>query len=927
MDYGKTLQLPKTDFPMRASLPEREPQILARWNDDDMNQKVQEKNRDRELFVLHDGPPYANGNIHLGTALNKTLKDIVNRFKSMDGYNAPYVPGWDTHGLPIEHAVIKATGANPTELGAVNFRKKCREYALKYRDIQREEFRRLGVRGDWENPYMTLHPEFEAKQVEVFGEMAKRGFIYKGLKPVYWCASCETALAEAEVEYGERRSPSIYVRFPFPAGQKLAETELPVSVIIWTTTPWTLPANLAIALHPEFQYAFVETDREVLIVASELVDTVMKQVGIETYKVTKKIAASELEHMHARHPFIDRDSLIVLADHVTLEQGTGCVHTAPGHGLEDYEVGQRYELPMIQPLDSRGRFMEEGGKFAGLHYDKANKEITKELEERGALLHISFFNHQYPNCWRCKEPVIYRATEQWFASVEGFRSDALEAIENVQWIPGWGKERIRNMVRDRLDWCISRQRVWGVPIPIFYCRECGKEMITDESIAAVAALFRREGSDSWFALEAEEILPAGTHCSECSGSDFRKETDIMDVWFDSGSSHAAVLETYPGLRWPADLYLEGSDQHRGWFQSSLLTAVATRGKAPYRAVLTHGFVVDGDGRKMSKSLGNVIYPQEVIKEFGADILRLWVASSDFKADINVSKDILKQMAEVYRKIRNTARFILGNLSDFDPATDRVAYADMPEIDRWALHRLHRLIERVTRAYRSYDYHIIYHSVHNFCAIDMSSFYLDVLKDRLYAEKADDLQRRASQTVMYEIVHSLVRMLAPVLAFTAEEIWTYLPKDEDEPTSVQLTEWPMVQEAYIQEELGTVWEKILDAREAAAKALELARKEKIIGQSLEAEVELYVSPEWQEVLQPYADQLPMILIVSKATLKPEAEAPADAVVEEGVDGVRVMVHRAEGTKCERCWNYRDDVGQDEDHPTICGRCATVLKSIL
>ncbi len=927
MDYGKTLQLPKTDFPMRASLPEREPQILDRWKQEKINDRVLEKNKDRDLFILHDGPPYANGNIHLGTALNKTLKDIVTRFKSMDGFNSPYVPGWDTHGLPIEHAVIKATGANPNELGTVEFRKKCREYALKYRDIQREEFQRLGVRGDWENPYMTLHPEFEAKQIEVFGEMAKQGYIYKGLKPVYWCASCETALAEAEVEYGDRRSPSIYVRFPFPEGRAILQTEKPVSVVIWTTTPWTLPANLAIALHPEVEYAYVETDTEVLLIAKDLVKTVMKQVGIDHYEIIQTVSGKDLELKRAKHPFIDRESLIILGDHVTLEQGTGCVHTAPGHGLEDYDVGQRYGLGMIQPLDSRGRFTDEGGLFAGLHYDAANKEITKELEKTGMLLHISFFNHQYPNCWRCKEPVVYRATEQWFASVEGFRSQALEAIESVEWIPGWGKERIRNMVRDRLDWCISRQRVWGVPIPIFYCRDCGKELINDETIRAVAELFRREGSDSWFAKEPEEILPKGTTCSECGGSDFRKETDIMDVWFDSGSSHAAVLETRPDLRWPADLYLEGSDQHRGWFQSSLLTAVATRGKAPYNAVLTHGFVVDGEGRKMSKSLGNVIYPQEVIKEFGADILRLWVASSDFKADISVSKDILKQMAEVYRKIRNTARFILGNLYDFDPDTDRVPYDQMPEIDRWALHRLQKLIQRVGQAYRNYDYHIIYHSIHNFCAIDMSAFYLDVLKDRLYAEPEKDIARKASQTVMYDIVYSLVRMLAPVLAFTSEEIWTYLPKEKGMPDSVQLTEWPTVYHDYIDDTLGSTWDQILNAREAASKALEMARKDKLIGQSLEAEVDLYVSPEWMSILEGYNQDLAMILIVSKVRLMPLEEAPEDAVSEEGVGGIKVVVHRATGIKCERCWNYRDDVGVDPDHPTICGRCSAVLSTVL
>lgn len=925
MDYSKTLQLPKTDFPMRASLPKREPEILAKWDEENIYEKVQKKNQGKDKFILHDGPPYANGNIHLGTALNKTLKDIVVKFKSMDGFDAPYVPGWDTHGLPIEHAVIKTTGANPKELGAVDFRKKCRDYALKYRDIQKEEFRRLGVRGDWENPYMTLHPEFEAKQVEVFGEMAKKGYIYKGLKPVYWCSSCETALAEAEVEYTERRSPSIFVRFPLYEGTKLTDRELPVSVVIWTTTPWTLPGNVAITVHPEHSYVLLQAGEELLILAEELVSAVMKQLQIDDYEIIKTMSGKELDGLKAMHPFADRDSLLIMGEHVTLDQGTGCVHTAPGHGLEDYDMGIRYSLPMIQPLDSKGRFTSEGGQFEGLHYDKANKEITKELDERGMLMDLSFIDHQYPNCWRCKEPVIYRATEQWFASVKGFRKEALETIDEVQWIPRWGKERIRSMVADRLDWCISRQRIWGVPIPIFYCRDCGQELINDESIEAVKEMFLKEGSDSWFTRKAEEILPAGMGCNECGSTNFRKETDIMDVWFDSGSSHAAVLETYKELRWPADLYLEGSDQHRGWFQSSLLTSVATRGRAPYEAVLTHGFVVDGEGRKMSKSLGNVIYPQEVLKNNGADILRLWVASSDFKGDINVSENILKQMVEVYRKIRNTARFILGNLADFDPNTDKVPYDEYTEIDKWALHRLHSLIDKVTEAYRSYDYHVIYHSVHNFCVVDMSSFYLDVLKDRLYAEPAEDPHRRASQTVMYEIIQALVKLMAPVLTFTAEEIWSYMPKEEDMPSSVQLTEWPETNKEHIDHKLAQKWKRLMEAREVVSHALELARKEKIIGQSLQADVDLYADKNWLSLLEPYKDWLSTVFIVSNVRLLSSEKAPVEAVKEEGVEGLSAVVRHSEGDKCERCWNFREDVGEYDDHPTLCGRCYQVIQS--
>jgi len=925
MDYSKTLNLPRTDFPMRANLPEREPEILKFWDEIKVNDCVNAAAADRPKFILHDGPPYANGNIHLGTALNKTLKDIVNKFMSMQGYHTPYVPGWDTHGLPIETAVIKNTGANPHEMGAVNFRQHCRDYALRYRDIQREEFKRLGVRGDWEHPYMTLAPQFEAKQIEVFGAMAKKGYIYKGLKPVYWCADCETALAEAEVEYAEHKSPSIYVKFRLLDSGKLLGSNEPVDVLIWTTTPWTLPANVAIALGGEYDYAFVRVPGAVLVLAEKLVDTVMAEVGIIEYSILKTVKGRELERMRCQHPFIERESLIILGDHVLLDQGTGCVHTAPGHGLEDYEVGVRYNLPIIQPLDSRGRFTAEGGKFAGLFCGDANKAIVEELQERGALVKMKFIKHSYPHCWRCKQPVIYRATEQWFASVEGFRPEALAAIENVDWIPTWGEERIRNMVADRLDWCISRQRVWGVPIPVFYCRACGKELITDASIAAVRDLFAKEGSDAWFSREAAEILPPGTQCPDCGAGDFRKETDIMDVWFDSGSSHMAVLETRDDLEWPADLYLEGSDQHRGWFQSSLLTSVAVRGKAPYRAVLTHGFVVDGEGRKMSKSLGNVIYPQEVIKEFGADVLRLWVASADFKADIGASRDIMKQMSEVYRKIRNTCRFILGNLADFDPERDAVPYAAMSEIDRWALGRTAKLVRRVTDAYRSYDYHIVYHAVHNFCTIDMSALYLDILKDRLYTSTPAGQPRRAAQTVMYIVLNDLVRLIAPILTFTAEEIWRYLPEYSGKPETVQLAGWPAVDEQYEDAELADRWEKLLAVREVVAKGLETARQEKVIGQSLEAKVELYPDAEWHEFLRSYEPDLPTVFIVSQVNVHaPGSEAPAEAIAQEGLPGMKVLVRPAAGTKCERCWNYNEEIGKDAEHPTLCPRCLAAVR---
>jgi len=924
LDYSKTLNLPKTDFPMRANLPKREPEIQRFWDDLDIYLKVREWRKGAPTFILHDGPPYANGDIHIGTAMNKILKDIVVKFATMDGYDSPYVPGWDTHGLPIELMAIKRMGIDRKKIGAVELRNRCREYALKYVEIQKKQFVRLGVRGDWENPYLTLTPDFEAQQVRIFGEMAKRGYIYKGLKPVYWCADCETALAEAEVEYQDRRSPSIYVAFPVRDGKGILEEEN-TFFVIWTTTPWTIPANLAIALHPGVRYVEVDTEKGKLVLAQDLVEEAFEEIGIEDYGVRRRFAGKELEGIVCRHPLFDRDSLVILADHVTVEDGTGCVHTAPGHGHEDYEVGQKYGLPVLNPLDGKGVFTEEAGPFAGLTYEEGNKVIPRALEEVGALLKVSFITHQYPSCWRCKSPLLYRATEQWFASVEGFRKEALEAIGKVEFIPPWGRERIQNMVRDRSDWCISRQRVWGVPIPVFYCNDCGKEVINDQTIEAVATLFGREGSNAWFTKEADEILPAGTACPECGGASFRKETDIMDVWFDSGSSHAAVLEARQDLSWPADMYLEGSDQHRGWFQSSLLTAVATRGTAPYRSILTHGFVVDGEGRKMSKSLGNVIYPQEVVDRYGADILRLWVASSDYRGDIRVSQDILKQMAEVYRKIRNTARFLLGNLGDFDPAADTVEYGDLPEIDRWALNELQKLVRKVTRAYRSYQYHLLYHAIHNFCAVDMSAFYLNVLKDRLYCSAVGSAGRRAAQTVLLEVATTLAKLIAPVLTHTAEEIWQYLPKPEGAPVSIQLTDWPQVKEEYLDPELEGRWEVLLKVREEVSKALEQARADKLIGDSLEAEVEVYPNQEVEDLLAQYREQLAEIFIVSGADLLGAGEeAPADAFVSEEMEGLAIKVKQASGEKCERCWTYSLEVGEDEEHPTLCARCRTVIR---
>lgn len=792
LDYGKTLNLPQTDFPMRGNLPKKEPEILDKWEEMDIYKKVQEANKGNKKFVLHDGPPYANGDIHLGHTLNKILKDIIVKYHSQRGYDAPYVPGWDTHGLPIELRAIQDLNLNRKEIDLVKFREYCRDYALKYIGIQKEQFKRLGIRGDWDDPYITLKPEYEAEQITVFGEMAKKGYIYKGLKPVYWCSQCETALAEAEVEYHEKRSPSIYVKFPVKDAKGLFDEEQSF-VVIWTTTPWTLPANLAIALHPEYVYQLIQIEKEKFLMAKDLVADVLKAVGYEgEYTIVKEFVGKELDRVLCVHPFLDRDSLVILGEHVTLDQGTGCVHTAPGHGVEDFEVAKKYNLDILSPVDNTGTFTQEAGALAGIKTEDANKLITEELDKSGYLLKLDFIKHQYPHCWRCKTPTLYRATEQWFASIDGFRQEALDAINQVKFIPAWGRDRIYNMIADRSDWCISRQRTWGVPIPIFYCQDCNKEIINDETIEHIKGLFKEHGSDIWFAKDAEDLVPEGLTCSECGGKKFRKETDIMDVWFDSGSSHKAVLTTREELKWPADLYLEGSDQHRGWFNSSLSTSVATTGRAPYEAVLTHGFLVDEKGRKMSKSLGNGIDPLEVINEMGADILRLWVSSADYRSDVAVSPGILKQATESYRKIRNTFRYMLGNLYDFDVNQDRVPYDQLLELDKWAILKLAKLVKRVTKAYDDYEFHVVYHGVHNFCTVDLSAFYLDVVKDRLYTSQASSLERRSAQTVIYDICTALVKVLTPILAFTTEEIWSYLPL-ENKPESVQLAGWPSIEE--------------------------------------------------------------------------------------------------------------------------------------
>ncbi|MEG1874525.1 MAG: isoleucine--tRNA ligase [Angelakisella sp.] len=923
-DYNSTLNLPSTDFPMRASLPKKEPETLAAWQQDDIYKQMVDRNGGKPLYILHDGPPYANGDIHLGTALNKVLKDIIVRHKNMTGFQAPFIPGWDTHGLPIELKARKKAGVG-SDITPVELRKICKEFALHYVDIQRAQFQRLGVLADWDNPYLTLRPEFEARQIKIFGEMAKKGYIYKGLKPVYWCPECCTALAEAEIEYAEDPCNSIYVKFPVKddngklaaLGADLAKTYF----VIWTTTTWTLPGNLAICVGPDFEYCVVTANGECYVMARDLVDSTMKAAGIAEYAVSDSIMGSELEHMSYTHPFMGRVSPIIVGDHVTLESGTGCVHTAPGFGVEDFDVCKNYpEIKVVVPVDNKGKMTADAGRYAGLTTAQANKVIGEDLVASGNMLAVEKIIHQYPHCWRCKEPVLFRATEQWFCSVADFREDAIKAIKEVNWIPGWGEDRIESMVVDRSDWCISRQRTWGVPIPIFYCDKCGAYHIDDASIQAISELFRREGSDGWYLHEAEEILPKGTKCAKCGGTSFHKEKDIMDVWFDSGSSYASVLTPENGLTWPCDLYIEGADQYRGWFQSSLLTAVATTGHAPYKNCCSCGWVVDGEGRKMSKSLANGTAPEKITEEYGADILRLWVASSDYHSDVRISFEYLKQLSEGYRKIRNTARYILGNISDFHPDTDSVPFEKMLEIDRWAVSITNDLVAEVRAAYEALDFHVVYHAIHNYCSADMSSFYLDVLKDRLYTEKADGLARRSAQTAIYQALRALTLLLAPILSFTAEEIWQYIPKDSAyNNKSVVLNDMPAVTVGLVDAAFMAKWSTLHAVRDDVNKALELARAAKTIGKSLEATVTLYCSGDTYRCVKAMEADLPMLFIVSQVTLcdNGTGEIPGET------EGVSVTVRVASGKKCERCWMFSETVGKNAVHPTLCSRCAEVL----
>lgn len=917
MEYKDTLLMPKTEFPMRGNLPKREPEMQEKWNEMDIYKAVQEKTKDLPMFVLHDGPPYANGDIHMGHALNKILKDFIVRYKSMSGFNAPYVPGWDTHGLPIEQALTNK-GVKRKELTVAEFRKLCEEYAYQQIDSQRSQFKRLGVRGDWENPYITLKPEYEAQQIKVFGEMAKKGYIYKGLKPVYWSPSSESALAEAEIEYKDKRSASIYVAFDVKDGKGVLDTD--TQIIIWTTTPWTIPANLGITVHADLNYVVVEVSGKKYVIAAELLESVSSELGWEDASVVKTVKGNELEYIVAKHPLYGRDSLVMLGDHVTTDAGTGCVHTAPGHGEDDFLVGKKYGLDVLSPVDDKGVFTNEAPGFEGLFYDTANKPITEKLQEVGALLKLNFITHSYPHDWRTKKPVIFRATAQWFASIKDFRHELLEAVKETKWVPAWGETRLFNMVRDRGDWCISRQRVWGVPIPVFY-GENGEPIITDETINHVSNLFRENGSNIWFEREAIELLPEGfTHESSPNGK-FTKETDIMDVWFDSGSSHQAVLEEREDLQRPADLYLEGSDQYRGWFNSSLSTAVAVTGKAPYKGVLSHGFVLDGEGRKMSKSIGNVIIPEKVMNQLGADILRLWVSSVDYQADVRVSDAILKQVAEVYRKIRNTFRFLLGNLADFNPTVNAVAYEDLREVDQFILVKLNQLIKNVRNAYENYEYASIYHAINNFCTLDLSAFYLDFAKDVLYIEAPNNRERRAIQTVLYECLIHLTKLVTPILPHTADEVWSHIPNVEE--ASVQLTSIPEYKELANGEALVEKWTAFMDVRDDILKALEEARNAKVIGKSLSAKVSLYVNASTKELLDSISENLQQLFIVSGFEIAGTYDAAPENALK--LEHAAIVVSKADGQTCERCWVVTTEVGQVEEHPTLCPRCAEVVEN--
>ena len=926
MDYNKTIHLPQTDFPMRAGLPKREPGMLEEMEQADLYHKLLQKNEGKPKFILHDGPPYANGNIHIGTALNKILKDIIVKHRNMTGWCAPYVPGWDTHGLPIESAILKNKKIKREELTTSEFREKCKEYALDFVDKQRSQFKRLGVLGEWEDPYLTLKPGFEAKQVEIFGKMAEKGYIYKGMKPVYWCPHDQTALAEAEIEYADDPCTTLFVKFPIRDDKGKLTPYAPLDKIffvIWTTTPWTIPGNMAICVNAAFDYVLLQVPGgEVYILAKDLAENVCKAAHIDytACKVLATLKGGEFELMTAGHPLFDRDSVILCGDHVTLDAGTGCVHTAPGFGADDFNICRAYDaagkthIGTPVPVNAKGVMTDE--KYSGQFYAKANEVIPGDLKEAGMLLASEQITHSYPHCWRCKHPIIYRATEQWFCSVDAIKEEAVRACDSIQWKPDWGKERMTSMITERNDWCISRQRVWGVPIPIFYCEKCGKDLVTPETIARISDLFREHGSNIWFDKTADELVPEGFTCPVCGHTHFTKESDIMDVWFDSGSTHAAVLDERDYLQFPADVYLEGGDQYRGWFQSSMLTSIAAKGTAPYKQIITHGWTVDGEGKAMHKSLGNAIAPEEIIKDYGADMLRLWVASADYTQDMRISKDIMKQLSQAYLKIRNTARYMLGNLCDFEPDRDLVPAENLMELDRYALHTFNELAKTARAAYDRYEFHAVYRAVYNFCVVDMSNFYFDIIKDRLYC--AGEEGRRSAQTALYLILDGMTRLVAPILAFTSEEIWKAMPHDgQADGESVLFNQMPDYDGALALPQGETErWEALITLRDHVNKALESARNEKRIGKSLEAKVVLHLPVGYQAVKKEDLSFLADLFIVS------EAEIGNDTQSGEPVVDVAAL----DAPKCVRCWKFDPHVGEDHDHAGLCPRCASVIRSM-
>ena len=916
MDYNKTINLPKTDFPMRAGLPAREPGMLEGWEKLDLYHELLKKNEGKPLFSLHDGPPFSNGNLHMGHALNKSIKDFMVRAAAMRGRYTPYIPGWDNHGMPIESAIIKEQKLNRKQMSVPEFRTACHDYAQKYVNIQREGFKRLGVVGDWENPYLTMDPGFEAEEVKVFGEMYKKGYIYKGLKPVYWCPKDETALAEAEIEYQDDPCTTVYVKFQVrdDLGKLSQYGDLSkMYFVIWTTTIWTLPGNLAIAVHPRESYVLVKADNgEMYIMAEALCAKVMKVGGFENYEIVKQFKGADFEYMLAQHPFLDKTSQLCTAEYVTMDSGTGCVHTAPGFGADDYETCKRYKIEMVVPVDDRGRHTDYAGKYAGMKTEESNPVILADMKESGALFASEDIVHSYPHCWRCKNPIIFRATPQWFCSVDAFKEQAVAACDDVRWIPGWGIDRMKSMIRERADWCISRQRRWGLPIPVFYCQDCGKPICNDDTISAVSKLFGEKGSNAWYEMEAADILPAGFSCPHCgSKAGFTKEEDTLDGWFDSGSTHYASMKKDQGF-WPATVYMEGLDQYRGWFQSSLLTAVGALGQgAPFKECVTHGWTVDGEGKAMHKSLGNGVDPADIFKKYGADLIRLWAGSADYHVDVRCSDNIFKQLSQNYLKFRNTARYCLGNLDGFDPNC-LVQPGEMLELDRWAVTKLNQLIEKCFAAYDEYEFHVVSHAINDFCVVELSSFYLDIIKDRLYCEGKDSLERRSAQTALFLILDTMTKLFAPILAFTCDEIWLAMPhRAEDDCRNVLLNEMnkPFADYALTQEQMAQ-WDKIIAVRDAVNVALEAARNGKKIGKSLEADVALTVPSEDAFLAEMDSALLADLFIVSQVEITVGGE-------------LAVSVSEAAGQKCERCWKHHPLVGADMAHPTLCPRCAGVI----